>query len=220
MNPAQPLFSAAPLLWGDTPETPVLGMPGRTRIILADDHPVVLMGAEMALCPPFSQDFAIVAQAQSAEELVEHLEQKPCDILITDYAMPYGEFPDGLALIGYTTTAIPFSITLNDCEADASNANIATATIQFEDASAAPVPPSVPGVFGLSPDSTAQGIGIQILKSDGTTPVELNTPVPLIPISASGTVLDFTARFYQTGPSRDVRPGIAKGALNFTLTYR
>ncbi|MBC2688927.1 MULTISPECIES: response regulator transcription factor [Pseudomonas] len=101
MNPAQPLFSAAPLLWGDTPETPVLGMPGRTRIILADDHPVVLMGAEMALCPPFSQDFAIVAQAQSAEELVEHLEQKPCDILITDYAMPYGEFPDGLALIGY-----------------------------------------------------------------------------------------------------------------------
>lgn len=121
---------------------------------------------------------------------------------------------------GYTTTAIPFKITLSDCAADPSNANITTAHIQFEDASAAPVPPSVPGVFGLSPDSTAQGIGIQILKSDGTTPVELNTPVPLIPISASGTVLDFTARFYQTGPSRDVHPGIAKGALNFTLTYR
>lgn len=121
---------------------------------------------------------------------------------------------------GYTTTAIPFSITLNDCEADAGNANIATANIHFEDASTAPLPPSVPGVFGLSPDSTAQGIGIQLLKSDGTTPVELNTQVPLVPISAGGTVLNFTARFYQTGPNRDVEPGIAKGALNFTLSYR
>lgn len=121
---------------------------------------------------------------------------------------------------GYTTTAVPFNITLSDCEADGSGANIATANIKFEDANPAPVPPSVPGVFGLTPDSTAKGIGIQVLKSDGTTPVPLDSDVPLIPISSSGTVLNFTARFYQTGPSRDVRPGVAKGALNFTLSYR
>lgn len=121
---------------------------------------------------------------------------------------------------GYTTAAIPFSITLSDCEADGSDVNIATANIRFEDASALPFVESAPGVFGLTPDSTAKGIGIQILKSDGSTPVELNTEVPLKPISTSGTVLDFTARFYQTDPSSDVHPGIAKGALNFTLTYR
>ncbi|MNQ88442.1 Type-1 fimbrial protein, A chain precursor [compost metagenome] len=121
---------------------------------------------------------------------------------------------------GYTTAAIPFNITLSNCEADGSNINIATANIRFEDASAIPFVTSFPGVFGLTPDSTARGIGIQILKGDGSTPMELNTEVPLKPISASGTVLDFTARFYQTEPSLDVHPGIAKGALNFTLTYK
>ena len=67
MDTAQPLLPAAPLLWGGPPETPVHCMPNRPRIILADDHPVVLMGAEMALCSPFSEDFAIVAQVHSAE---------------------------------------------------------------------------------------------------------------------------------------------------------
>jgi len=122
--------------------------------------------------------------------------------------------------ISYTTTAVPFSITLSDCYADSSNVHIATANIRFADASAIPFVTSAPGVFGLTSDSTAKGIGIQVLKSDGSTPVELNTDVPLIPISASGTVLNFTARFYQTEPSSDVHPGIAKGALDFTLTYR
>ena len=101
MDTAQPLLPAAPLLWGGPPETPVHCMPNRPRIILADDHPVVLMGAEMALCSPFSEDFAIVAQVHSADELIERLSCTPCDILITDYAMPYGGFPDGLALISY-----------------------------------------------------------------------------------------------------------------------
>lgn len=76
-------------------------MSSAPRIMLADDHPVVLMGAEMALCPPFGQDYSIVAHAHSAGELIERLEGTPCDILITDYAMPYGSFPDGLALMGY-----------------------------------------------------------------------------------------------------------------------
>jgi two-component system capsular synthesis response regulator RcsB len=67
------------------------------RIILADDHPVVLMGAEMALGTAFS----IVAQARDADELINLLEKTPCDLLITDYSMPYGRFPDGLKLMGY-----------------------------------------------------------------------------------------------------------------------
>ncbi|VVO42757.1 response regulator transcription factor [Pseudomonas fluorescens] len=67
------------------------------RIILADDHPVVLMGAEMAL----GNTFSIVAQAHDADELIHHLRCTPCDLLISDYSMPYGRFPDGLALMGY-----------------------------------------------------------------------------------------------------------------------
>lgn len=67
------------------------------RIILADDHPVVLMGAEMAL----GSTFTIVAQAQDADELIHHVQCTPCDLLISDYSMPFGRFPDGLALMGY-----------------------------------------------------------------------------------------------------------------------
>lgn len=71
------------------------------RIIIADDHPVVLLGAEAALCSRTGSAFSIVAQAQSADELIGHLERTPCDLLISDYSMPYGRFPDGLALMGY-----------------------------------------------------------------------------------------------------------------------
>jgi two-component system capsular synthesis response regulator RcsB len=71
------------------------------RIILADDHPVVLTGVEMALSPPHAPAFSIVAKAQNAEELIRYLERTPCDLLISDYSMPYGDFPDGLALMGY-----------------------------------------------------------------------------------------------------------------------
>ncbi|QHD01161.1 DNA-binding response regulator [Pseudomonas sp. S04] len=101
MNPAQSLSQTAPNRCGETPETPVQRTLNTPRIILADDHPVVLMGAEMALCHPSSQGFAVVAQANSADELIDRLQRTPCDILISDYAMPYGDFPDGLALMGY-----------------------------------------------------------------------------------------------------------------------
>jgi two-component system capsular synthesis response regulator RcsB len=75
--------------------------PGQTlRIMLADDHPVVLKGVEMALraCGPA---FSVVALATNADELMRHLVRTPCDLLISDYSMPCGKFPDGLALMGY-----------------------------------------------------------------------------------------------------------------------
>ncbi|WP_179057165.1 fimbrial protein [Pseudomonas umsongensis] len=122
---------------------------------------------------------------------------------------------------GYTTPATPFNITLSSCVADDGNVNVATANIRFEGAGGSvPVTPPIPGVFSLTPGSTAAGIGIQILRADGVTPVELNTEVPIVAIGTGDTVLDFTARFYQTEASRDVRAGDAKGTLNFTLTYK
>lgn len=71
------------------------------RIILADDHPVVLTGVEVALRASSESQVSIVALASNADELIGHLERTPCDLLISDYSMPYGRFPDGLALMGY-----------------------------------------------------------------------------------------------------------------------
>jgi type 1 fimbria pilin len=44
--------------------------------------------------------------------------------------------------------------------------------------------------------------------------------MPVIAISPGSTSLDFSARFYQTEPADAIRPGLAKGALSFTITYK
>ena len=71
------------------------------RVIIADDHPVVLVGAEVALSAAPGTSLSIVAQANNADELIDHLQRTSCDLLISDYSMPCGRFPDGLALMGY-----------------------------------------------------------------------------------------------------------------------
>jgi type 1 fimbria pilin len=122
---------------------------------------------------------------------------------------------------GFTTTAVPFSITLSNCETDTAPGFVATANIQLDGVRGSmPVAPTSSGVFSLTTDSDAQGVGIQILKADGVTPMELQTQVPVMTITPGNTVLNFNARFYQTAASSAVRPGIAKGALSFTITYK
>nr|WP_223463089.1 fimbrial protein [Pseudomonas sp. A-R-26] len=121
---------------------------------------------------------------------------------------------------GYTTTPVPFNITLSQCETDPRVGFVATANIRLDGIlGSAPIGPTTDGVFSLTTDSDAKGMGIQILKGDGS-PVELATEVPITAISPGTTVLNFKARFYQTEPTTAVRPGVAKGALSFTLTYK
>ena len=69
------------------------------RIILADDHPAILAGIhhELRAMPSFD----IVGLARNAQELIKLVESCPCDVLVTDYAMPDGEYQDGMALVAY-----------------------------------------------------------------------------------------------------------------------
>ena len=123
--------------------------------------------------------------------------------------------------IGYSTPAVPFNITLSSCETDPGGGTIATANIRLEGVKGSiPIGPATSGIFSLTTDSDAKGIGIQILQADATTPMELNTEVPLRAIESGNTVLNFNARFYQTEPAGAVSAGLAKGALGFTLTYK
>lgn len=86
---------------GDTPVSHRHRPSQALRIILADDHPVVLTGIEMVLSHTSDPAFSIVAKALNADELICHVERTPCDLVISDYSMPHGAFPDGLALMGY-----------------------------------------------------------------------------------------------------------------------
>jgi len=66
------------------------------RIIIADDHPIVLLGTKIIV--EKNGVGVIVAQAESAEELEVVLKDTPCDLLVTDFAMPHSQ-RDGLTML-------------------------------------------------------------------------------------------------------------------------
>jgi two-component system, NarL family, captular synthesis response regulator RcsB len=69
-----------------------------TRIVIADDHPVVMLGIR-ALLKDHS-NMQVVGEANSGAELLALLATEPCDLLITDFSMPYeDDSGDGLLLL-------------------------------------------------------------------------------------------------------------------------
>ncbi|MEM5325689.1 response regulator transcription factor [Paraburkholderia sp. JHI2823] len=71
----------------------------KLRVVLADDHPFVLLGVRSALAA--EGDVEIVGEACSASELFETLETVSCDVVVTDLSMPAasGIAEDGLRLV-------------------------------------------------------------------------------------------------------------------------
>jgi two-component system capsular synthesis response regulator RcsB len=67
------------------------------RVILADDHPVVLLGIKNAL--QGVANIALVGEADSPERLFELLDRTPCDVLVTDFSMPSEVQADGLTML-------------------------------------------------------------------------------------------------------------------------
>jgi two-component system capsular synthesis response regulator RcsB len=75
------------------------------KVVVADDHPVILFGAEHALLK--FPGMEVVGRARQSTELVKMLQTAPCDVLVTDLAMPGGQYGDGLQLIGYLRRNFP-----------------------------------------------------------------------------------------------------------------
>jgi two-component system capsular synthesis response regulator RcsB len=69
------------------------------RVILADDHPFVLIGVRASL--EANADITIVGEASGPTSLIDLLQTTPCDVLVTDLTMPEGGVPteDGLRLM-------------------------------------------------------------------------------------------------------------------------
>ncbi|AIR91602.1 fimbrial protein [Pseudomonas cremoricolorata] len=126
---------------------------------------------------------------------------------------------DEFTHVGATTADVPFHITLSDCADDSTpGATRANVHVYLEGGvnGSTPIDASQ-GLFSLSSSSTASGLGIQILRSDGT-PIPLLSHERVTSIELGTTRLDFRARYYQTDAK--VTPGVAEGALKFTVTYR
>lgn len=115
-----------------------------------------------------------------------------------------------------TTNPVDFFITLSDCEDDPAG-SVARAFMRLDG-----VDGSVPidrdlGLFSLTTDSSASGVGIQVLRSDNT-PLKLEEFLDMAAVTPGTMRFDLRARYYQTAPV--VTAGEAKGALNFTIEYR
>jgi two-component system capsular synthesis response regulator RcsB len=69
------------------------------RVILADDHPFVLLGIRAAL--DLRDGVTIVGEARAPAALIQLLQATACDVLVTDLTMPdeTGAFTDGLSLV-------------------------------------------------------------------------------------------------------------------------
>jgi two-component system capsular synthesis response regulator RcsB len=76
------------------------------RIIVADDHPLILFAVSDAL--RIAPTLKIVATARSGAELLGTLDTRPCDLVITDFSMqPTQPHNDGLPLIMHLRERYP-----------------------------------------------------------------------------------------------------------------
>ena len=80
----------------------------RLRIVLADDHPLVLMGMRDLLEKDLS--FDVVGALSSPTDLIRHLAQDPPHVVVTDYSMPGDDtYGDGMRLVKYLVRHYPRS---------------------------------------------------------------------------------------------------------------
>lgn len=69
------------------------------RIVIADDHPVILAGVREALDKV--ADIKVVASVEDSTALIEAMGRFPVDVAVTDFSMPGGQYGDGVALVGF-----------------------------------------------------------------------------------------------------------------------
>ncbi|HIC7210253.1 response regulator transcription factor [Burkholderia stabilis] len=75
------------------------------RVVLADDHPALLVGVEHGLSSvPTIQ---LAGTAGNSTDLVKLLDAGACDVLVSDYAMPDNAHGDGIALFSYLQRRYP-----------------------------------------------------------------------------------------------------------------
>jgi len=75
------------------------------KVILADDHPIVLLGVRMSL--EHEPGIEVCGEAGDSTELVELMDKVQPDILISDFYMPGGAHGDGLTLVSFVKRRYP-----------------------------------------------------------------------------------------------------------------
>ncbi|AZE65354.1 response regulator transcription factor [Pseudomonas synxantha] len=75
------------------------------RVIIADDHPIVRIGQRVVI--EAGGKCKVVGEANGPDELLNLLAKVPCDVLVTDFAMPGGQQADGYGLLSLLNRQYP-----------------------------------------------------------------------------------------------------------------
>ncbi|CAB3809811.1 Transcriptional regulatory protein RcsB [Paraburkholderia ultramafica] len=75
------------------------------RIMLADHYPAILAGVRLELKK--SGMISVIGTASNSTDLITALDCLPCDVLMTGYVMPGGDYGDGLALFSLIRQRYP-----------------------------------------------------------------------------------------------------------------
>lgn len=78
--------------------------PYKIRVIIADDHPAIVEGIKQSISV---STIEIVDTARNSTQIIQMLDKGIADVLVTDYAMPGGEFGDGLPLFEFILRRYP-----------------------------------------------------------------------------------------------------------------
>jgi two-component system, NarL family, captular synthesis response regulator RcsB len=77
----------------------------RLRIVLADDHPLFVLGVKGVIAQ--HRIGTVIQVASDSDALIHVLGATPCDLLVTEYAMPGLRQGDGIRLLGYLRRTFP-----------------------------------------------------------------------------------------------------------------
>ncbi|MDM1819187.1 response regulator transcription factor (plasmid) [Serratia marcescens] len=79
----------------------------KKNIVIADDHPVFLIGLRTVVNSSFGEKFTISGEAQTVDQLLRILLTQKPDVLLTDFNMPGMQQTDGLRLISMIRRKYP-----------------------------------------------------------------------------------------------------------------
>ena len=80
-------------------------MPGRKRILIADDHEMVRAGIAQFIAE--QSDMEVAAQAGTGDEVIRHVRAGNCDIVLLDISMPDKNGIDCLRVIRQSNPSMP-----------------------------------------------------------------------------------------------------------------
>ncbi|MBD9457209.1 response regulator transcription factor [Pseudomonas sp. PDM05] len=75
------------------------------RIIIADDHPIVRVGQKVVI--EASGLCKVVGEANGPDQLLALVASTPCEVIVTDFAMPGDQQADGFGLLGLLQRQYP-----------------------------------------------------------------------------------------------------------------